>query len=70
MVGIVDTNALEVLSRINCGYKGLNPLGAILSHSCIINSRHVIEKESPFFNNCRATVLIPKGKILLWILTW
>ena len=61
MVGIIDTNAHEIHTRIGWSYKGVYPLGAILSHGCIINSRHVIEKESPFYNHCRATVLIPKG---------
>ena len=62
MVAIIDTNSHEIHSRPNWSYKGIYPLGAILSHSCIINSRHVIEKDSPYYNTNRATTFIPKGK--------
>ena len=62
MVAIIDTNSHEIHSRPNWSYKGLYPLGAILSHSCIINSRHILEKDSPYYNTCLATSFIPKGK--------
>ena len=62
MVAIIDTNSHEIHSRPNWSYKGLYPLGAILSHRCIINSKHVLEKDPPYYNICRATSFIPKGK--------
>ena len=62
MVAIIDTNSQEIISRPNWSYKGLYPLGAVLSHSCIINSRHILEKDSPYYNICRSTSFIPKGK--------
>ena len=62
MVGIIEINSYEIHSRIRWSYKGIYPLGSILSHSCIINTRHLIEKDSPFYNVCLATVFIPEGE--------
>ena len=53
MVGIIDTNAHEINCRSGCDYKGLFPLGALLSHNCVINTRQIMRKQAPFRNICR-----------------
>ena len=53
IVGIIDTNVHEISNRNGAAFKGFFPLGAVLSHRCIINSRHIMIKQYPFPNQCR-----------------
>lgn len=60
IVGIIDTNTHEINNRNGCCYKGFFPVGAIMSHRCVTNSRQIMVKEYPYNNTCRSTVFIPK----------
>ncbi len=61
LMGIIDTNAHEISNQSGRSFKGLFPLGAILSHRCVVNSRQIMIKETPYPNTCRSTVFIRKG---------
>ena len=52
-VGLLDTNSHEIHNRNSVTYKGFFPLGALLSHRCIVNSRQIMGKFPPFPNICR-----------------
>ena len=53
VVGLIDTNSHEINNRNGISVKGFFPLGAILSHRCVINSRQIMAKEHPYQNRCR-----------------
>ena len=53
VVGLIDTNVHEINNRNGISVKGFFPLGAILSHRCVINSRQIMAKEHPYQNRCR-----------------
>ena len=53
IIGLLDTNSHEIHNRNGISYKGMFPIGAILSHRCIVNSRQIMIKYTPFQNSCR-----------------
>lgn len=63
-LGVVEVNNYEIYNPMDCGYRGLFPMTSLMTHSCAPNSRHTIEKKSPWSNRCIATVDILKGIIV------
>ena len=53
IIGLLDTNSHEIHNRNGIAYKGMFPIGALLSHRCIVNSRQIMIKYTPFQNSCR-----------------
>lgn len=43
VVGVLETNAFEVTSRDGHRLRGLYPLTALMSHSCLSNTRYVFK---------------------------
>ncbi|XP_059095448.1 SET domain-containing protein SmydA-8-like [Tigriopus californicus] len=61
-LGVVEVNNYEIYNPLDCGYRGIFPMTSLMTHSCAPNSRHAMEKKSPWSNRCIATVDIPKGQ--------
>eukprot|EP00094_Tigriopus_californicus_P006405 TCALIF_06169-PA protein Name:"Similar to msta Protein msta, isoform A (Drosophila melanogaster)" AED:0.10 eAED:0.21 QI:43/0/0/1/1/0.75/4/0/454 len=59
-LGVVEVNNYEIYNPLDCGYRGIFPMTSLMTHSCAPNSRHAMEKKSPWSNRCIATVDIPK----------
>ncbi|XP_040579878.1 SET domain-containing protein SmydA-8 isoform X2 [Lepeophtheirus salmonis] len=60
VIGILDVNAFDLSFN---GSRGLYPLTALMSHSCISNTKYIIRKKD-YVAECRATVRILPGEEL------
>eukprot|EP00096_Caligus_rogercresseyi_P012954 TRINITY_DN5617_c0_g1_i1.p1 TRINITY_DN5617_c0_g1~~TRINITY_DN5617_c0_g1_i1.p1 ORF type:complete len:550 (+),score=73.83 TRINITY_DN5617_c0_g1_i1:42-1652(+) len=59
VIGVLDVNAFDLSSS----GRGLYPLSAIMSHSCVSNTKYIIRKRDHVVE-CRATVRIYPGEEL------
>ena len=66
-IGVLEVNAYELHSGSggNSGHRGIFPLGALLSHSCVANTVITYQKESPFRATYLASTDIKKGEEVL-----
>ena len=68
-LGVLEVNCYEVTCTHGAGTKtgvrGCFPLGSLLSHSCVTNSRHLFSEVPPYTNTCIATVDLEEGQEVL-----
>ena len=66
---MLEVNCYEVTCTHGAGTKtgvrGCFPLGSLLSHSCVANSRHLFSEVPPYTNTCIATVDMEEGQEVL-----
>lgn len=62
VLGALDVNSVKIHTNSTTSWAGhgLYGLTALLSHSCISNSKTILRAD--YANECRATIVIPKGE--------